>query len=94
MSGTDEIVMNIIGPDTLVFGVDDVAACTQYLTDYGLEPIGVSIAGGCFEAMDGTAIVILHKDDADADVLASKARILRKLASKRITTVDNVMTAT
>ena len=23
--------MNIIGPDELVFGVDDVASCSQYL---------------------------------------------------------------
>jgi hypothetical protein len=30
--------MNIIGPDALIFGVDDVAACTQYLIDYGLKP--------------------------------------------------------
>ena len=52
--------MNIIGPDALVFGVDDVAACTQYLTDYGLTPVG----NGRFEALDGTAIVIAHKDDA------------------------------
>jgi hypothetical protein len=34
--------MNIIGPDALVFGVDDVAACAQYLTDYGLAPVDVS----------------------------------------------------
>src|SRR5690348_10793230 len=46
--------MNIIGPDELVFGVDDVAACTQYFTDYGLQPVG----GGRFEALDGTAVVI------------------------------------
>jgi hypothetical protein len=31
--------MNIIGPDALVFGVDDVAACRQYLIDYGLVPV-------------------------------------------------------
>ena len=43
--------MKIIGPDALVFGVDDVAACAQYLTDYGLKPAG----GGRFEARDGPA---------------------------------------
>ena len=32
--------MKIIGPDALLFGVDDMAACTQYLTDYGLESVG------------------------------------------------------
>ena len=32
--------MNITGLEGLVFGVDDVAACAQYLTDYGLRPAG------------------------------------------------------
>ena len=49
--------MNIIGPDALVFGVDDVGACTRYLTDYGLRPVGVDAAGGRFEALDGTSVV-------------------------------------
>ena len=55
--------MNIIGPDALVFGVDDLAACTQFLTDYGLSPVGVTEAGGRFEALDGTAIVLARADD-------------------------------
>jgi catechol 2,3-dioxygenase-like lactoylglutathione lyase family enzyme len=52
--------MNIIGLDALVFGVDDLAGCAQYLRDYGLTDAG----GGRFEALDGTAIVIA--DEADA----------------------------
>jgi hypothetical protein len=52
--------MKIIGPDALVFGVDDVAACAQYLQDYGLRAAG----DGRYEALDGTAIVIKPKDDA------------------------------
>ena len=51
--------MNIIGLDALVFGVDDLAACSQYLTDYGLRDAGQ----GRFEALDGTAVVIRAKDD-------------------------------
>src|SRR5436309_13388418 len=46
--------MNIIGPDALVFGVDDIAACRQYLIDYGLSDAG----DGRFEALDGTAVVL------------------------------------
>ena len=46
--------MNIIGPDALVFGVDDLPACRQYLLDYGLKDAG----GYRFEALDGTAIVL------------------------------------
>ena len=70
--------MNIIGPDALVFGVDDVAACAQYLTDYGLEPVDVDDKGGRFEALDGTAIVIRHKDDATLPAGLGTASMLRK----------------
>lgn len=66
--------MNIIGPDALVFGVDDVAACAQYLTDYGLEPVG----GGRFEALDGTAVVIAAADDASLPRGMGTASMLRK----------------
>ncbi|MCG2592395.1 VOC family protein [Ramlibacter sp. XY19] len=66
--------MNIIGPDALVFGVDDVAACTQYLTDYGLQPVG----GGRFEALDGTAIVLAAKDDKSLPQALGTASMLRK----------------
>lgn len=55
--------MNIIGPDALVFGVDDVAACNQYLTDYGLIPKDVNDQGGRFEGLDGTYIEIKHRND-------------------------------
>jgi catechol 2,3-dioxygenase-like lactoylglutathione lyase family enzyme len=66
--------MNIIGPDTLHFGVDDVAACAQYLADYGLTPAG----NGRFEALDGTAIVIAHKDDASLPPPLGTTSMLRK----------------
>lgn len=70
--------MNILGPDALVFGVDDVAACIQYLTDYGLEPIGVTAAGGRFEALDGTAVVIAHKNDPALPPAMGTSSMLRK----------------
>lgn len=66
--------MNILGPDALVFGVDDVAACSQYLTDYGLLPAG----GGRFEALDGTAIIIVHQDSAQLPQSLGTASMLRK----------------
>jgi catechol 2,3-dioxygenase-like lactoylglutathione lyase family enzyme len=70
--------MNIIGPDSLVFGVDDVAACVKYLTDYGLAPVGISAAGGRFEAIDGTSVAILHKDDPSLPPPMGTASMLRK----------------
>lgn len=51
--------MNIIGLDALVFGVDDIDACSHYLADYGLASAG----DGRFEALDGTAIVIRARAD-------------------------------
>ncbi len=70
--------MNIIGPDALVFGVDDVAACCQYLIDYGLTPVGVSAAGGRFEAVDGTAVVIADQHDASLPPAMGTASMLRQ----------------
>ncbi|MDA0570321.1 VOC family protein [Burkholderia gladioli] len=70
--------MNIIGPDTLVFGVDDVAACNQYLIDYGLVAVRADATGGRFEALDGTAIEIARRDDASLPPELGTASMLRK----------------
>lgn len=51
--------MNIIGPDTLIFGVDNVADCEQFLTDYGL----ISVGNGRFEGLDGTGVEIRDEND-------------------------------
>ena len=66
--------MNIIGPDSLVFGVDDVDACSDYFTDYGLSPAG----NGVFEALDGTSVVIKPRDDASLPAPLETASMLRK----------------
>ena len=66
--------MNIIGLDALVFGVDDLAACRQYLADYGLSDVG----DGRFEALDGTAVVLRAKDDASLPAPLGTASLLRE----------------
>jgi catechol 2,3-dioxygenase-like lactoylglutathione lyase family enzyme len=55
--------MNIIGPDYLVFGVDDLPGTIEYLTAFGLKPVDVSDKGSLFEALDGTGIIVRHKSD-------------------------------
>jgi catechol 2,3-dioxygenase-like lactoylglutathione lyase family enzyme len=70
--------MNILGPDSLIFGVDDIGACVQYLTDYGLKPVDVRPSGGRFEALDGTSIVIRHKEDPALPPPMETASMLRK----------------
>jgi catechol 2,3-dioxygenase-like lactoylglutathione lyase family enzyme len=71
--------MNIVGPDALVFGVDDVNACTQYLTAYGLESVSVNANGGRFEALDGTAIVIRRRDDPSLPAPLDSGTTLRQI---------------
>lgn len=70
--------MNILGPDSLIFGVDDVAACVRYLTDYGLQPRNVTAQGGCFEAADGTSVVIARRDDPALPPPLETGSMLRK----------------
>jgi catechol 2,3-dioxygenase-like lactoylglutathione lyase family enzyme len=53
--------MNILGLESLVFGVDDMVASRQYLLDYGLDEVEFDPAvGGRYEALDGTAVVVRH----------------------------------
>lgn len=66
--------MNILGPDALVFGVDDLPACRQYLIDYGLRDAG----NDYFEALDGTGIVLRAKDDATLAPAMGTASLLRE----------------
>lgn len=66
--------MNIIGPDALVFGVEDLAGCAQYLIDYGLKDAG----GGRFEALDGTAVILRAKDDPALPPAMGTASLLRE----------------
>lgn len=51
--------MNILGPDYLVFGVDDVAGCHQFLLDYGLT----EKQNGYFQSLDGTGVLLRERDD-------------------------------
>jgi catechol 2,3-dioxygenase-like lactoylglutathione lyase family enzyme len=70
--------MKITGLETLVFGVDDVAGAARYLTDYGLTPVNATEAGGRFEALDGTAVVIAHRDDPQLPRPPARGCRLRK----------------
>lgn len=66
--------MNIIGPDKLIFGVDDLTACQQFALDYGLAQQDEFN----FIALDGTGIEIRHKDDASLPSALSTGSMLRK----------------
>jgi len=65
--------MRIVGPDELVFGVDNVDACTTFLTDYGLKDAG----GGRFEALDKTAVSVVDQNDSSLPAPLGTASLLR-----------------
>ena len=56
--------MRIIGPEDLIFGVDNVEACRTYLRDYGLAEIELPGSGHRFEALDGTAVTVRDRADS------------------------------
>ena len=70
--------MNIIGLDELVFGVDDIEGCTQYLLDYGLRPGALSGERRRFEALDGTAVVVARASDPHLPPAPGPASLLRE----------------
>lgn len=70
--------MKIIGPDYLVFGVDDIDACREYLTDFGLTPRDVTDKGGLFEALDGTGIIVRHRNDPELPPPLPTATMIRQ----------------
>ena len=70
--------MNIIGPDSVAFGVDDVGACREFLTAYGLNPVDVDETGGFFEALDGTGVLVRHRNDSRLPPPLETANMLRQ----------------
>jgi naringenin degradation protein FdeC len=70
--------MNIIGPDELVFGVEDLDACARYLRDYGLAPVPGGGKAARFEALDGTAVVLSSVSDSALPPPTSAKSFLRE----------------
>ena len=66
--------MRIIGPDELIFGVDNIDGCAAFLQDYGLHAAG----DGRFEALDGTALTIRAKGDPSLPPALPTATMLRQ----------------
>jgi catechol 2,3-dioxygenase-like lactoylglutathione lyase family enzyme len=70
--------MKIIGLETLLFGVDNVQACAEYLKDYGLIEVRGDEQGGRYEALDGTAVELAHSSDVSLPAVMPNGCLLRK----------------
>lgn len=55
--------MAIVGIESLVYGVDDVALCTQYLKDFGLSLKQSDATESVFELKEGSKVVVRSIDD-------------------------------
>jgi catechol 2,3-dioxygenase-like lactoylglutathione lyase family enzyme len=55
--------VNILGPDFLVFGIDDLDAGIKCAEEYGLRRVEHGRSGATYEAMDGTGIVMRLASD-------------------------------
>ncbi len=71
--------MNIIGPDAVVFGVDDIEVAAKYMTDFGLKPAGQVRDGLLFETLDGTGVIICAATDPNLPPALSPANKARKI---------------
>jgi catechol 2,3-dioxygenase-like lactoylglutathione lyase family enzyme len=56
--------MAIIGIETILYGVDDVAQCTRYFTDFGLPLLEKSEQHAHFRLDEGSNVVIRHINDS------------------------------
>ncbi|GAB0117946.1 VOC family protein [Acidisoma sp. 7E03] len=70
--------MNIIGPDALFFGVDDIEGCTRYLLDFGLQQEEAADGRPFFTALDGTGIILSRKDDRRLPPPLASGNLLRQ----------------
>jgi len=70
--------MNIIGPDFLVFGVDDMTACVEYFLDYGLTLAEQDEHGATLVALDGTGVILRHRDDPSLPPALATGSMLRQ----------------
>jgi catechol 2,3-dioxygenase-like lactoylglutathione lyase family enzyme len=70
--------MNIIGPDCVVFGVEDLEGSKTYLADFGLTGVQVDDSGWLFQALDGTGVLLRHRDDPKLPPALESGNMLRQ----------------
>jgi catechol 2,3-dioxygenase-like lactoylglutathione lyase family enzyme len=53
----------ILGIESLIYGVDDIATCTRYWEDFGLSPVAKSARESIFEVSTGSKVVVRDRRD-------------------------------
>jgi catechol 2,3-dioxygenase-like lactoylglutathione lyase family enzyme len=55
--------MAIVGIESLIYGVDDLATCRRFFEDFGLPPAHIAEDVARFVLGEGSQVVIRHRDD-------------------------------
>ena len=71
--------MNIVGIESVVYGVYDIDLARKFWTDYGLAEIERGAAGATFETPEGTTIAVRKIDDAGLPAPAQAGATVREL---------------
>ena len=69
--------MNFIGIDQIVHGVDDLDECVRFYEDWGLNKVKINRESAEFNTLDGSEVVIRHKEDPDLPVAIENGPTLR-----------------
>lgn len=55
--------MSILGVESVVFGVDDLEACTRFWDDFGLNPVSRDATESVFDVPSGSRIIVRKRGD-------------------------------
>lgn len=55
--------MEITGLESLVYGVEDMAACKRFNADFGLEQVETSTNGAVYQTVEGSTVVLRDSRD-------------------------------
>ncbi|WIW88045.1 VOC family protein [Sphingobium sp. V4] len=55
--------MAILGIESVIYGVDDLEACTRFWDDFGLEPVSRDARESIFEVASGSRVIVRRRDD-------------------------------
>jgi catechol 2,3-dioxygenase-like lactoylglutathione lyase family enzyme len=55
--------MSLLGVQSLVYGVDDLATCTRFYQDFGLELVTQAPDASCFQLPEGSSVILKPRAD-------------------------------
>ena len=70
--------MKILGPEQLIFGVEDLEACARCAADYGLACLEQGVHGADYAALDGTGLMIRRAADTSLPAPLARSPNLRE----------------